>query len=290
MLNREKNEITKHFYILPKKAFKDNYKLKLKKLINILKKGKVNFQFVTSSENIAWLLNIRGHDSDYTPLTNAYLCVDVKRNVYLFCDLKKISMSLRKKLDKIHIRDIKFTDLFLSKIKEKKILLDSLTCSVHFDNILKKNNKLIRISDPIYAIKSIKSKIEINNIIRSHIYDGAALTKFLFWLKKNFKKQKISEISAQDKLLNFRKRNKSFQFSSFPTISGSGPNGAIIHYKASNKTNRKLKKGDIYLVDSGGQYNYGTTDVTRTISLENKSKRIRNIYKSFERSYCCSKL
>ena len=127
-------------------------------------------------------------------------------------------------------------------------------------------------------MKSVKTKTEIQNMIRCHIYDGVALTKFLFWVKRNFKNKKISEISAEEKLLKFRKKNKNFKFPSFPTISGSGPNGAIIHYRASKKSNRKLKKGDIYLVDSGGQYNYGTTDVTRTISLNNNSKRIKNIF------------
>ena len=104
------------------------------------------------------------------------------------------------------------------------------------------------------------------------------MTKYLFWLKKNFIKKKITEISGAKKLLNFRKQNKNFKFSSFPTISGTGPNGAIIHYKATKKSNRRLKKGDIYLVDSGGQYNYGTTDVTRTISLLNSDKRVKNIF------------
>ena len=85
-------------------------------------------------------------------------------------------------------------------------------------------------------------------------------------------------MSAEKKLFNFRKKNKNFKFLSFPTISGTGPNGAIIHYRASKSTNRSLKKGDIYLVDSGGQYNYGTTDVTRTISLQNSNKRIKNIF------------
>ena len=104
------------------------------------------------------------------------------------------------------------------------------------------------------------------------------MTKYLFWIKKNFIKEKITEISGAQKLFNLRKQNKNFNFSSFPTISGTGPNGAIIHYKATKKSNRRLKKGDIYLVDSGGQYNYGTTDVTRTISLLNSNKRIKNIF------------
>jgi len=113
---------------------------------------------------------------------------------------------------------------------------------------------------------------------KSHMVDGVALTKFLFWLKKNFRKKKITEISAQKRLENFRKMNKDYKFPSFSTISGTGPNSAIIHYKASVKSNRTLKKGDLYLVDSGGQYSFGTTDVTRTISLDNNSKFIREIY------------
>jgi len=127
-------------------------------------------------------------------------------------------------------------------------------------------------------LKCLKNKTEIKNSIRSHIYDGAALTKFMFWLKDSFKKRKITEISAQKKLLEFRKKNKSFYSLSFPTISGSGPNGAIIHYKADEKSNRLLKKGDVYLVDSGGQYLYGTTDVTRTLSLDVNSPKIKEIF------------
>ena len=97
-------------------------------------------------------------------------------------------------------------------------------------------------------------------------------------VKKNFYKKRITEISGTNKLLELRKNNNKFKFSSFPTISGTGPNGAIIHYKASKKSNRILRKGDIYLVDSGGQYEFGTTDVTRTISLKNSNKRIKNIF------------
>ena len=144
--------------------------------------------------------------------------------------------------------------------------------------LFKKNNKILNYNDPIYFLKAIKGKQEIENIKRAHIYDGAALTKYLFWLKKNFHKKNITEISASQKILKFRKENKKFKFSSFPTISGTGPNAAIIHYKANKKTNKKLKKGDIYLVDSGGQYEFGTTDVTRTISLKNTNIRIRDIF------------
>ena len=104
------------------------------------------------------------------------------------------------------------------------------------------------------------------------------MTKFIFWIKNNFRVKKISEISAQEKLLQFRKKNKTFHDLSFPTISGAGPNSAIIHYKADKKSNRLLRKGDVYLVDSGGQYLYGTTDVTRTLSLDVQNNKIKDIF------------
>ena len=167
---------------------------------------------------------------------------------------------------------------YIVHYSKNNIWLDSLSCSIHYKNLLSKNNKIIEKIDPIYFLKSIKNSTEIKNMKKSHLMDGIALTKFLFWLKKNFRKQKITEISAQKKLENFRKMNKTYKFPSFSTISGTGPNSAIIHYKASNKSNRVLKKGDLYLVDSGGQYSFGTTDVTRTVSLENKSSSTKEIY------------
>ena len=166
----------------------------------------------------------------------------------------------------------------LNKIDKQRFIIDKNTCSFYYQKIILKNNKIVDDKDPIDLFKAIKNKKEIENIKKAHIYDGVALTKYLIWLKKNFSKKVISEISASNKLFHFRKKNKKFKFLSFPTISGTGPNGAIIHYKASNKTNRVLKDGDIYLVDSGGQYEFGTTDVTRTISLNNTSKKIRNIF------------
>ena len=274
----KENRALKKFYTLPNKAVGQSYRIKINKLISLLNKKKVNFQFISAGENIAWLLNLRGQESEFTPIPNAYLTIESNTKISLFCNLKKIENSLKKKYKNIKFLDIKYIDVFLSKIKNKKVLIDSSTCSICHEKILKKNNKIINYLDPIYFLKSVKSKVEIKNIIKSHIYDGAALTKFLFWVKKNYKNKNINEISAQEKLLKFRKKNKNFKFLSFPTISGSGPNGAIIHYQASKKSNRKLKTGDIYLVDSGGQYNFGTTDVTRTISLNNNNKRIKDIF------------
>ena len=131
--------------------------------------------------------------------------------------------------------------------------------------------------DPIYLLKSLKNKIEINNLIKSHIADGVALTKFLHWIKK-INKKVITEVDAQDKLERFRKKNKNYLYPSFNTIAATGENGAIVHYRATKKNNEKIKKKDLFLCDSGGQYKYGTTDVTRTICFTKPKNNIRNIF------------
>jgi len=267
------------FYQLKDKYSGQSPNTKIKRLSKILLKNKVDFQFISSSENVAWLVNLRGADSEFSPIPNSYLIINNKSKLNLFCDLNKVNKKLKNDLDKnIKIIDIKNIENFILNIKNKKFQIDVSSCSVFFKNIIKRNNRIIEKPDPIYYLKALKNKVEIKNIIETHIYDGAALTKFLLWLKNNYKNKKVTEISAQNKLLEFRKKNKKFKTLSFPTISGAGPNGAIIHYKANKQTNRTLKKGDLYLVDSGGQYNFGTTDVTRTISLENKTQRIKNIF------------
>ena len=114
-------------------------------------------------------------------------------------------------------------------------------------------------------------------MIAAHIEDGLALTKFIYWIK-NINKKKITEVDAQNKLEKFRKLNKNYLFPSFNTIAGTGSNGAIIHYRATKKTTKTIKKNDIFLCDSGGQYKYGTTDVTRTICFSNQKNSIKNIF------------
>ena len=276
---REKNSKIKPFYLIKDHDAGSKVQKKLDRLVKIIKFNKADYSLVTASENIAWLLNIRGQDTSYSPLPNSHAIISKDGKVLLFCNLKKINRSFKAKIYKdVKIYDLNLLPNFFLNLSNKNVLIDTSTCSIFYKFIIKKNNSIIEKQDPIYYLKSLKNKIEIKNSIRSHIYDGAALTKFIFWLKNNFKKKKISEISAQEKLLKFRKKNKSFYDLSFPTISGSGPNSAIIHYKADKNSNRLLKKGDIYLVDSGGQYLFGTTDVTRTLSLDVQSNKIKEIY------------
>ena len=267
-----------YFYKLPNHSIGESYKSKVNKVVFNLKRKGLDFQLITASENNAWLFNIRGSDTKYTPIPNSHVLIDRNKNIKFFCDLKNISSKLKKNFDKIKFIKKELLSETLLKINKKKFIIDKNTCSLFYENIILKNNKIVDLSDVIYSLKAIKNKKEIKNIKLAHIYDGAALTRFLFWIKKNFNKKKITEISASKKLYDFRKKNRNFKFLSFPTISGTGPNGAIIHYKPSKKTNRTLNIGDIYLVDSGGQYKFGTTDVTRTISLKNSNGRIKDIF------------
>ncbi len=268
----------KKIFNLPRNSGCEPVKSKINKIANYLKKIKADYQFITASENNAWLLNIRGLDEKYSPIPHSYILIDKNKNVRFYCNLNKVPSALKKNPYKINFFNIGTTHEDLSKISKKKFLIDKNTCSIYFENIISKKNEILNLNDPIYNLKSIKNKKEIKNIQLAHILDGAALTKYLFWLKRNFQNSKVTELSAAKKLYELRKINKNFNFLSFPTISGSGPNGAIIHYKPTKRTDRTLKTGDIYLVDSGGQYKFGTTDVTRTISLDNSSKRIKNIF------------
>ena len=275
---RKTKENVSRFYALPKNSVGSNHKSKIKKIAYLMKKCNADFQLITASENCAWALNIRGNDSKYVPTPHCYILIDKNENVQVFCNLEKITSSFKKKFNQIDFINIRNVDKILANIKNKKFSIDKKTCSFFLENIIMKNNQIVNFEDPIYNLKAVKSTNEIKNIKKAHIIDGIALTKYLFWLKKNFHKKKITEISGSQKLFEFRKKNKNFKSLSFPTISSSGPNGAIIHYKANKKTNRVLKKGDIYLIDSGGQYEFGTTDVTRTLSLGNSNKRIKKIY------------
>ena len=275
---KKPKDLIKPFFFLSKKFSGQSSDQKILKVKNFLKKKKINYLFVTAPENVAWILNIRGYDSSFSPIPNARLLMKSDGNMCLFSKSKQVKKIKKKFFKKIKFYEEEDIQKKLKMIWKKNILLDSSSCSIYYKNFLYKRNRVIEKIDPIYFFKSIKNPTEIKNMKKSHTIDGVALTKFLFWLKKNFRKKKITEISAQEKLENFRKKNKKYKFPSFSTISGSGPNSAIIHYKASAKSNRTLKKGDIYLVDSGGQYSYGTTDVTRTISLDNSSKFIKEIY------------
>ena len=267
------------FYILEEKYHGENYLNKISKVCKFLKLKDIHYLLTTATENISWLLNIRGSDALYSPLTNGKILFNKNGKIIFFTNIKKITPQIKKAFKKkvIFIKEELFVN-YLRKIKNSKILIDKKTCSFYYEKNIHSSNKLIDIEDPIYLLKAIKNKTEISNAKIAHLFDGIALTKFIFWLKNNYKKTKITEISAQNKLENYKKQNKDFLYPSFSTISGFAANGAIVHYRSSHKTNKTIKGNNLFLLDSGSQYFYGTTDVTRTIAIGKISNFKKKIY------------
>ena len=268
----------KSFYSLSNNITGENYQKKIIKCVKFLKKNKLNYIFISAPENVAWLLNIRGYDNPNSPIPNCHLLLDDKKKIFIIAEKQKtLKLIKEKKIKKNHVIEPKNFKKFLNNLKFGKITIDDKTCSLFYENILKDKFKLLKKEDPIYFLKSIKNKREINNMINSHILDGVAVTKFIYWMKK-INQRKITEYEALKKLESFRKLNKNYLYPSFDTIAGSGENGAIVHYRASKKNSKIIKKNDIFLCDSGGQYKYGTTDITRTICFKKPTKLIKDIF------------
>ena len=269
------------FYLLEKKYHGENYFYKFNKVRKILKLKNIHYLICTAVENIAWLLNIRGSDSISSPLAYGKILFNKNGKILFFTDTSKLTPQIKKffKKNVIFIKEEFFVN-YLRKIKASRILIDKKTCCFYYEKNIHSSNKIINLDDPIYLLKAIKNKTEINNTQIANLFDGIALTKFIFWLKNNYKRKKITEISAQNKLENFKKKQKEYLYPSFNTISAFGANGAIVHYRANNKSNKQIKGDNLYLLDSGSQYFYGTTDVTRTIAIGKISNFQKKIYTS----------
>tara|TARA_B110001452_G_scaffold256390_1_gene249688 strand:+ start:534 stop:2222 length:1689 start_codon:yes stop_codon:yes gene_type:complete len=275
---RDKIKATKPFYSLKKEIVGESHISKLKKIRNFLKKNKTDYLFISAPENVAWILNIRGNDNPCSPIPNCNLIIGKKNELFLISEKKKASKIIKeKKLRKSQLFAPTDFLFLMKKLKHKIFITDPQSCSVFHEKIIKSNFKIKNKNDPCYLLKSIKNSTEIQNMIDSHFSDGLALTKFIYWIK-NKNKKIINEIDAEKKLEKIRKLNKNYLFPSFNTIAGTGSNAAIVHYRATKKTKKIIKKNDIFLCDSGGQYKYGTTDVTRTICFSKQKKTIKNIF------------
>ncbi len=268
----------KPFYSLPDKVTGENHKKKINLITKYLKEKKADFLYISAPENVAWLLNIRGTDTPFSPMPNCNLVLGKNKELYIIVEKYKIKKLLLEKkiLLKQIVEKINFENL-IDNLKGKKFIIDNKTLSILNEDIIKSKFLIKSRVDPCYFFKSKKNSTEIKNTIRSHIADGVALTKFIFWIK-NLKNKNVTEIDAEKKLENFRKKNNNYLYPSFNTIAGTGSNAAIVHYRATKKTNKIIKKRDLFLCDSGGQYKYGTTDVTRTLCFDKQSKKIKDIF------------
>jgi len=266
------------FFSLNKNIVGETHSSKISKITKYLKKNKSDYLLVSAPENVAWVLNIRGGDGPNSPVPNSRLIISKTKKIFLISKLKKAKKIIKEKIIKSsQLVDIDDFPKKVLSLKGSNFIIDDKSCSIYFEDILKSKFKVIKKEDPIYLMKAIKNKTETKNMIDAHILDGAALTKFLYWIK-NVNKKTINEVQAQNKLESFRKLNKNYLYPSFDTIAGSGKNGAIVHYRANKENCKKIQKKDIFLCDSGGQYKYGTTDVTRTICFSKPKPYIRDVF------------
>jgi Xaa-Pro aminopeptidase len=266
------------FFSLKDEIVGESRKSKINKIINYLKKNKADNLFVTAPENVAWILNIRGGDGPNSPVPNSRLIINKSKKIFLITEPYKVKKLIKEKIIKKN-QIVNTSDLpkKILALNGKNFIIDNKSCSVFYENIIKSKFKIIKREDPTYLLKAIKNNTEIDNMINSHVIDGVALTKFIYWIKK-VNKKKITEVDAQIKLEKFRKKNNRYLYPSFETIAGAGRNGAIVHYRAKKSSCRTIRKNDIFLCDSGGQYKYGTTDVTRTICFTKPKPSIKNIF------------
>jgi Xaa-Pro aminopeptidase len=232
-------------------------------------KAKIDSHLLTSVDDIMWLLNIRGNDLEYSPLLISFAIVK-QEQILLFADEEKIPIKLASEFDKNYITILPYDELpvLLSRLKKGSSILinPETTNALIFNSITEKVNIVKDISIPT-RLKAVKNSVEIENLRRVMIKDGAALTKFLFWLEKNIGGRTITELSAAEKLLEFRLQQSDCTGSSFSTISAYKEHGAMAHYYPAEDSNYVLEPEGLFLIDSGGQYFDGTTDITRTISL-----------------------
>jgi len=277
-IKQKSNNSTTPFFSLNKKIVGQSASSKIEKISKYLKKKRSDYIFISAPENVAWILNIRGKDSPNSPIPNSRLIISKTKKILLISKKKNCKKLIKNKiLNSNQFLDINKFPREILKFTGKHFIIDDKSCSIFYENLIRSKFKIISKEDPTYLLKAIKNKTEISNMVNAHILDGVALTKFIYWIK-TINKKKITEVEAAKKLENFRKMNNKFLYPSFDTIAGSGKNGAIVHYRADKENCKVINKKDIFLCDSGGQYKYGTTDVTRTLCFSNQKQNIKNIF------------
>lgn len=255
----------------------ESFSDKLSRIRSVMKEKKATTHILASLDDIAWLFNIRGRDVKSNPVVLSYAIIGID-SVYLFIDKNKIGEDIRAELSKENVQIKGYEEVyeFIKNIDENEVvLIDTSKVNYAIYNNIPSNVQKIEERNPSILFKSIKNEVELKNIRNSHIKDGVAFTKFMYWLKKNIGKIEITEISATQKLEDFRREQEKFIEPSFSTIAAYKDHAAMMHYSATEESNYKLEPRDLFLVDSGGQYFDGTTDITRTIALGPIPKNVR---------------
>lgn len=255
-------------YLIPESVAGKSLTDKVDDLRGKLKELGAESTLLTKLDDVMWLLNVRGRDVECNPVAISYAYVSMKE-ICLFIQAAALTSEVKAYLEEngVTIREYAdFTD-FVKERSGEKILLDLRYCGYGIYKDASAKNQVIDAPNPTELFKAVKNPTELANMEKIYMEDNVALTKFIYWLKTNIGKMEITEVSASDKLEQFRRQIPEFLDLSFPTIAGYGPNAAMMHYEATEESHATLEEKGFLLVDSGGQYMGGTTDVTRTIAL-----------------------
>jgi Xaa-Pro aminopeptidase len=243
-----------------------------------LAKHKADAAVLSALDSIAWAFNIRGQDVTHTPVALAYALVHADGTADLFVASEKIGPEVRQHLGNgVRLHERSEFESALAGLKDKTVVVDpERAVAAIFEALEKAGAKILTLRDPTILPKAIKNEAEISGQKAAQERDGAAIARFLHWIDEEAPKGDVDELTASDHLETLRRQNPELRDLSFDSISGAGPNGAIVHYRSSEKTNRKLEKGTLYLIDSGGQYVDGTTDITRTVAIGEPTEEMRD--------------
>lgn len=251
---------------------------KFKRIQAELKKLRADVLVVSDPQNVAWAFNIRGSDIAHTPLALAFAVIPREGRPTLYVEAAKLDNKMRPALEEIAaVRAPAELARDLAQLKDKTVRLDqasaadALTCLVAGSG-----GKPVRGADPIALMKAVKNHAEIAGSRAAHKRDGVAMARFLAWLECEAPAGKLTEIDAVEALESFRRDSGLLKDISFSTIAGSGPNGAIVHYRVTRTSNRTLGKNELFLIDSGAQYEDGTTDITRTVAVGTPTDEMRD--------------
>jgi Xaa-Pro aminopeptidase len=234
-----------------------------------LEKHEADAAVLSALDSIAWAFNVRGQDVNHTPVALAYAVVNKDGTADLFVADEKVGPDVRQHLGNgVRLHERYEFENALAQLGGKAVAVDpERAVSAIFDALDKAGAKILPLRDPVVLPKALKNPVEIAGQKAAQVRDGAVIARFLHWIDREAPKGDVDELGASDKLEALRRENPELRDLSFDSISGAGPNGAIVHYKSSEKTNRKLETGTLYLIDSGGQYVDGTTDITRTVPI-----------------------
>jgi len=248
------------------------------RLAEDFKKRGVDAAVLTLPDSICWLLNMRGADVPHTPFALSFAVLSADASADLFIDPRKVTPELRQHLgNQVRVRGPEEFAPALDALSGKSVLADpQWSAAFIFDRLERAGAKITRASDPCQLPKACKNEAELNGTRRAHVRDGEALSRFLAWFAREAPKGGLTEIDTVEKLEAFRQATGALKDVSFDSISGAGAHGAIVHYRVTKKTNKRIEMDQLFLIDSGAQFVDGTTDVTRTVAVGTPSAEMRD--------------